>query len=116
MTDKTAEPVASDREQLLVLLPCPFCGGVPERSHHDYGENGEEVVIVCDSCYAEMRVSDPFDGECEGNWNERDLSPIPLAGAGLSASGNRITLDFSTSRERLFAYDYLEYLISQSGQ
>lgn len=65
------EKLTPPTPQPIVLLPCPFCGGKAIRSHHDYSEHGEEVVIGCEGCLVEIRVSDPFDGECEGIWNER---------------------------------------------
>lgn len=65
----------------IVLLPCPFCGGKPERA---------KKCVVCHECGASgpYTSEDTDDNQCEIDWNARGQPPLnDLIGVVMKNSG-----------------------------
>lgn len=74
----------TDRDELVELLPCPFCGGDAVRedipADDTNNENAGASYITCKTCWASTRLEFGRKENLRSAWNTRAaLSATPLA-------------------------------------
>lgn len=72
---RTPEPRPAGGQE---LLPCPFCGGVPQEYYGEPDEYGERHFVECLECQATTRVHADGGAAAEA-WNTRAADPVRAA-------------------------------------